>query len=68
MLNYGHSQDFSRGGSLFENFEKIRKKIAKIHYFSIFLKSLANHALNFCEFRRKTQLLEILRKFSKNLA
>ena len=45
------------------NFEKLLKllkfinKIAKMHYFSIFSKKLTNHALIFCAFGRKTQIV-----------
>ena len=47
---------------LFGNFEKIFLKdvlwkLRKIHYFSIFFKNLRNHALIFCSFRRKTQIV-----------
>ena len=38
-------------------FKNFLKKIAKMHYFSIFFKRLTNHALNFCAFGRKTQIV-----------
>ena len=44
-------------------FKEFLKKIAKMHYFSIFSKELTNHALIFCAFGWKTNLLKFLRKF-----
>ena len=43
--------------------KKLLKKIAKIHYFSLFIKKISNYALNFCACGRKTQLIgKILKK------
>ena len=56
-----------------ENFWKFSKnflrKLGKMHYFSIFFKSVAMHALIFCAIGRQVlgKLLEIMRKFSKGL-
>ena len=40
-----------------KTFKKFIKKIAKMHYFSIFFKEFKNHAINFCVFGRKIQIL-----------
>ena len=50
---------------IIENFQRFLKKIAKVHYFGIFFKNLANPALIFARLDEKHNLLEIFRKFSK---
>ena len=48
-------------------FKKFLKKIAKMHYLSIFFKKFNNHALIFRPFGRKTQIVgKILKIFDEN--
>ena len=50
---------------IFENFKKFLKKITKRHYFSIFFKIFNKQCVNFSRvWRKNTNCLEILRKFS----
>ena len=57
-------------GEFWKIFNKFLKKIVKMHYFIIYFKYLANHALIFRMFGRKTQLVgksqKILKIFDKN--
>ena len=63
----GRSQDFFWGKHFSKIFKKFLKKIAKMHYFSLFFKKFNKACVNFCGFGPQHNLLEILRKFSKNL-
>ena len=51
--NHGRSQDFFRGKYFSKFFKKFLRKLRKMHYFCIFSKKLANHALIFRAFGRK---------------
>ena len=43
---------------IFRKFSKFfLRKLLKVHYFGIFSKNLTNHALNFCAFGRKKQIV-----------
>ena len=62
----GVARIFSR--EHFSKFQNFLKKIAKMDYFSIFSKNLANHALIFCAFGRKTQFNGNFESFLKQIA
>ena len=54
---HGRSQDFFRGEHFSKILEKFLRKLRKRIIFAYFSKSLTNHALIFCAFGRKTQIV-----------
>ena len=67
IYNHGRSQDFFRAEHFSKIFKKFLKKIAKnALVYHIFPKNLTNHALIFCGFGRKTQLIGNFEKIFEN--
>ena len=48
---------FGWGGDTSKIFKRFLKKSAKMHYFRLISKGLTIHAIIFCAFGRKTQML-----------